>query len=93
MILSRSVVTAKRAARLDFLSPERSGVEGEPAPSGRVHDGDLVINLDGQTGSPPSGCSLFHANDGIHGPYLERCAADTLRHNDLPCGPDIGKVI
>ncbi len=53
MILPRSAITAKGAARLDFLSPERPGVEDETAPSGRVHDGDLVINLDGQTGSPP----------------------------------------
>lgn len=93
MILPRSVITAKGATRLDFLSSERPGVEDESAPPGRVHDGDLVINLNGQTGSPLLSCSLFHTNDGIHGPHLERCTADTLCHNDLPCGPDVGKVI
>ena len=54
MILSRPVVAAEGAARLDFLAPQRPGVEDEPAPPGRVHDGNFVINFAAQAGSPPS---------------------------------------
>lgn len=39
MILSRPVVAAEGAGRLDLLTPERAAVDGEPAPSGGVHDG------------------------------------------------------
>ena len=53
MIFPRSVVAAEGTARLDLLSPQRPGVEDEPAPSGRIHNGDFVIRYAGQTGSPP----------------------------------------
>ena len=52
MMLSRSMVTAEGAACLDLRPPQRSGVEDKPAPSGRFHDGDLIVLPDGQTGSP-----------------------------------------
>ena len=52
MMLSRSVVTAEGAACLDLRPPKRSGVEDKPAPSGRFHDGDLIVLSDGQTESP-----------------------------------------
>jgi len=52
MMLSRSVVTAEGAACLDFLSPQRPGVEDNPTPSGRFHDGDFIVLSDGQTESP-----------------------------------------
>ena len=53
MIFPRAMVVTEGAARLDLLSPQRPGVEDEPTPSGRFHDGDLIIDFDGQTESPP----------------------------------------
>lgn len=53
MVFSQSVVMAEGAACLDLRSPQRSGVEDKPTPSGRFHDRDLIILSDGQTGSPP----------------------------------------
>ena len=52
MMFSRPVVMAEGAACLDFRPPQRSGVENKSAPSGRFHDGDLIILSDGQTESP-----------------------------------------
>ena len=52
MMFSHAVVTAEGAACLDLRPPQRSGVEDKPAPSGRFHDGDLIVLSDGQTGSP-----------------------------------------
>lgn len=52
MMFSQPMVTAEGAACLDLRPPQRSGVEDKPAPSGRFHDGDLIILSDGQTESP-----------------------------------------
>ena len=93
MIFPRPVVTAEGAACLDFLSPQRPGVEDKPTPSGRVHNGDLIVNFCGQTVSPPSCGSLLRKDNGSYGFYLQRRAADTFCHDDLSGGPYIGKVI
>ena len=43
MVFPRSVVVAEGTACLDFLMPKRSGVDGKSAPSGGLHNGDLII--------------------------------------------------
>lgn len=53
MVFPRSVVMTEGAACLDLRSPQRSGVEDKPTPSGRFHDRDFIILSDGQTGLPP----------------------------------------
>lgn len=93
MIFPRPVVTAEGAACLDFLSPQRPGVEDKPTPSGRVHNGDLIVDFCGQTVSPPSCGSLLRKGNGSYGFHLQRRAADTFCHDDLSGGPYIGKVI
>ena len=52
MMFSHAAVTAEGAVCLDLRPPQRSGVEDKPAPSGRFHDGNLIVLSDGQTGSP-----------------------------------------
>ena len=93
MIYPLPVVAAEGAACLDFLSPQRPGVEDKPTPSGRVHNGDLIVDFCGQTVSPPSCGSLLRKGNGSYGFHLQRRAADTFCHDDLSGGPYIGKVI
>ncbi len=94
MVFSRSVVMAEGAACLDLRSPQRSGVENKPTPSGRFHDRDLIILSDGQTGSPPlSGGTLLRENNRFDRPHLQRRIAHAFCHDDLSCRTDIGKVI
>ena len=93
VIFPRPVVVTEGAARLDLLSPQRPGVEDEPTPSGRFHDGYFIVNFDGQTGSPPSGCFLLHADDRVQGPYLQCRSTDALGHDDLARRTDVGKVV
>ena len=52
MMFSHAAVTAEGAACLNFFTVKRSVVEDKPAPSGRFHDGDLIVLSDGQTESP-----------------------------------------
>ncbi len=49
MMFPRTVVAAEGTAGLDLRTPQRPGVDDQPAPPGRVHDGDLLID---QAGSP-----------------------------------------
>ena len=93
MVFPRSVVMTEGAACLDLRSPQRSGVEDKPTPSGRFHDRDFVILSDGQTGSPPSGGALLRENDRLDRPHLQRRIAHAFCHDDLSCRTDIGKVI
>jgi len=51
MIFAASVVTAERAACLNFLAVKRSVIEDKPAPSGGFQDRQLLI---GQTARPLS---------------------------------------
>ena len=54
MVLSRPVVVAEGAGGLHLPAPQRPGIQGDAAPSGRVHNGDLIVLLHGQRLSPPT---------------------------------------
>lgn len=54
MVLPQPVVVAEGAGGLHLPTPQRPGIQGYAAPSGRVHDGDFFVLLHGQTDSPPT---------------------------------------
>ena len=63
MILPHAVVATEGAAGLDLRTPERPGVDDQPAPSGCIHDGDFIIDQ----AAPPPLCRLGPGgNDRLH---------------------------